>query len=204
MEITFISDTHNLHDKLNLEGGDVLVHCGDVTTWGRRKEFDKFIWWFSRQQYKIKIFVAGNHDFCLEKGDYSIPSDIIYLNSSEVIIDGVKFYGHPYTPIFGNMAFNMAEDDLEIENGKIPIDVDVLITHGPPYGILDKITRGDSVGSVSLRRLFITVKPRISVFGHIHEAYGIFDDGKTMFINCSVHDNLWKGEQRALPIVVYI
>jgi len=206
MEITFISDTHNLHDKLDLAGGEVLVHCGDVTTWGRKKEFDKFIDWFTRQEYKTKIFVAGNHDFCLEEEGWVVPSNIFYLKSSEVIVDGLKFYGHPYTPIYGNMAFNMSEDGLEKENNKVPIDTDVLITHGPPYGILDRTHNGNNVGSASLRRLFLNFNPYINAFGHIHEAYGfrMLDGSRTVFTNCSVHELLWKGDLQTSPVIVNI
>ena len=66
--ITGISDTHNKHNQLEgkLPGGDILIHAGDITSLGRKDEVKRFIKWFSRQEYKYKVFIAGNHDMTFD------------------------------------------------------------------------------------------------------------------------------------------
>lgn len=218
MRITFISDTHNLHDKLNIEPCDVLIHCGDVTTNGTRKELLNFLWWFDEQPAKHKIFIAGNHDFCLDKNkaiDYVTLEDIkhafniIYLNSNFVDIEGVRFYGHPWTPYFGNMAFNTMNDQEDREKvSMIKPDTDILITHGPPYRIMDKTLNGEHVGSKALKEALIRnhgnyLNPKIHVFGHIHECYEAYQEyNGDLHINAANHTWLWKGEPHCPPITV--
>lgn len=211
MRITFISDTHNLHDKLKIEPCDVLVHCGDVTTHGTRKELLNFLWWFDEQPAKYKIFIAGNHDRCLDKNlaaDYVTLEDIrhsfniIYLQSSGVTLDGVKFYGHPYTPIYGNFAFMDNDENLKEHNSLIPVGTDILITHGPPKQIMDLTSGDEQAGSQSLLRRVIKVKPYIHAFGHIHECHGFEYWKNTCFINAANHTWLWKGIPYCPPITV--
>lgn len=218
MKITFISDTHNLHDKLKIEPCDVLVHCGDVTTHGTRKELFAFLKWFEIQPAKHKLFIAGNHDFCLDHNlhrvDYVTYDDIYYRAPSVTYmchtsteIDGAKFYGHPYTPRFGNWAFMLNDDEgLSDYNQAIPEDTDILITHGPPLGILDYslVGEGGHTGSESLLiASMISVKPKVHAFGHIHENYGIQADIQgELFINAANHNWIWKGTPYCPPISV--
>jgi len=118
MKITFISDTHNKHNHLTSKGmgnilgsGDVLVHAGDCTSMGKSHEITNFLNWFSMTDFKHKIFIAGNHDFGFEVhhdiADEFKERGIIYLFDSEVVIDGVKFYGSPWQPEFYDWAFNL-------------------------------------------------------------------------------------------------
>ncbi len=211
MNITVISDTHNLHDRLKLESGDILVHCGDVTTHGSREELFNFLSWFSKQNFEIKIFIAGNHDLCLDKNkhgnSYVSKNEIIryypnllYLHRDRLIVNGIKFYGYPYTLPHLNMAFNLPEKELEIENSKIPMDTDILITHGAPYEILDCTNEEENTGSRSLKEMVCTIKPKIHSFGHIHEGSGKLDFNGTLFINSSVHKVIWKGDYKDLII----
>jgi Icc-related predicted phosphoesterase len=186
MRITFISDTHGKHHELNeqLPGGDVLVHCGDISNVGRLSEIENFLRWFEMQDYEHTIFVAGNHDFGFENTTPAIHTAVsellnsyvvTYLQDSSVTINGVKFYGSPWTPIFNNWAFNMTQDQLKDKWVSIPDDTDVLITHGPPKGILDKTREGLSVGDPDLLQALSRVQPKIHAFGHIHEAAGIYE-----------------------------
>lgn len=213
MKITFISDTHNLHDKLMFEKEmDVLVHCGDVTTHGSRKELYTFLEWFDIQPAKYKIFIAGNHDHCLDKSltadyvtleDIRHSFDVIYLQSSGTILDGVKFYGHPYTSIYSNFAFMDNEENLKEHNKLIPSNTDILITHGPPFGIMDQTTGKEPAGSWSLlNETLIRVTPDIHAFGHIHEGYGIARYGEVLQINAANHTWLWKGTPYCPPVTV--
>lgn len=191
MEITFISDTHGLHDELKLTQGDVVIHAGDITEYGTEEEVEDFLKWFSRQPFKYKIFIAGNHDLFLEECTVSkrrkiIPAGIIYLQNSGVEVEGLKIWGSPVTPYFLGMAFN-AREGKEIKRvwNKILNATDIIITHGPPKGILD-----GGVGSEELLKRVNGVVPIIHCFGHAHECNGIEIKEKTTFINAAMVNNL--------------
>lgn len=190
MRIAFISDTHGQHwnYRLNQELNKifdedpetVLVHCGDISSRGRLVEVKDFIDWFDGLQFRHKIFIAGNHDFLFEDEPDVIQEilldrgkTITYLNDSGIEIDGVKFWGSPVTPRFFNWAFNR-DSDIVNHWAMIPTDTNVLITHGPPYGIFDVTQREfKNVGCNYLRtKLFDLKDLRIHSFGHIHEAHG--------------------------------
>lgn len=220
MLITFISDTHNLHQKLTsyLLGGDVLVHCGDITTHGTRQELYDSLSWFIKLPYKYKIFIAGNHDICLDKNckqqthtifvekselkNWTQGHKIYYLEGDSVEIDNIKFYGHPYTSILGDFAFMRDEENLIRNDSQIPDTTDILITHGPPLGIMDLTTGYEPAGSKSLLKRVKQIKPAIHAFGHIHEGYGMKEDENTLFLNAANHTWLWKGKPNNPPITV--
>jgi len=206
MRIVCISDTHTLQDNMtaDIPEGDVLLHAGDVMNSGYdASDIFYFLDWFGALPHKHKIFIAGNHDRLFEN-DPKAVKDIIdkkngvlksskkkkitYLEDSEIVIDGVKFYGSPYQPEFCNWAFNVNRGpDIKRVWDKIPLDTDVLITHGPPYGILDW-TEYDrlNVGCEMLMPKILEVKPKIHLFGHIHEAYGVKVVDDTTFVNASI------------------
>jgi len=192
MKITLISDTHSKHNQLTLPKGDILIHAGDVSSRGNKREVKNFLNWFSKQDYKYKIFIAGNHDFFFEQENENIiqeiiPENIIYLNDSGIEIEGIKIWGSPIQPTFFDWAFNR-ERGTEIKKhwDLIPNDTDILITHGPPFGILDQTVRGENVGCKELLIRVLEIKPKIHVFGHIHEAYGEAQKHDIKFINASV------------------
>lgn len=192
MQFTFISDTHGLHHQLDLPGGDVLIHAGDISSRGTEDEVIDFLDWFKKQNYQYKIFVAGNHDWFFQRKSVEyieqiIPQSVIYLNDSGVTIQGVKFWGSPVQPTFYNWAFNR-ERGVEINKHwqLIPDDTGILITHGPPKGILDKTIKDQNVGCEELTNQVQQIEPKVHIFGHIHESYGIKQMGKTLFINASV------------------
>lgn len=195
-KIVFISDTHNYHDKVKLPKGDILVHAGDFSGVGHPAEVFNFFSWLSMQSLKFKhiVFIAGNHDKSFEyksswvlKALEQLPENVHYLEDSEVIIDGIKFYGSPWQPEFFNWAFNLPRGkELAEKWAMIPDDTDILITHGPPATILDYTVRDNiNVGCVDLLNRINDVKPKINVFGHIHEGYGYRDINDTLFINAS-------------------
>ena len=191
--IVFISDTHTLHDNLVLPKGDIIVHAGDVASRGSIPEVIDFLEWFSKLPYAYKIFIAGNHDFAFERYLDVMTNllqefpDVIYLQDSAVTVDGIKFYGSPWQPEFYNWAFNLPRGERLAEKwAMIPDDTDVLITHGPPATILDYTERDRiNVGCVDSLKRVTEVKPKIHVFGHIHESYGYRDTNGTTFINAS-------------------
>jgi len=162
MKIGAISDTHNKHHNIKtkeLDKCDVVICSGDISGNGTQKEIESFCKWFGSRKPKHKLLVAGNHDFLFQKEPKKARAicekyGITYLQDYGVVIDGVYFYGSPWQPQFCDWAFNAARDPLDIfyYNGKvktfplikqfwdmIPETTDVLITHGPPYGILDEL-----------------------------------------------------------------
>jgi len=194
MKLCIISDTHMKHKFLDLKEleADVLIHCGDMTGNGGVGAITQFLEWFSAQdQFQHKICVAGNHDWLFEKNPALaktlIPDNVAYLQDDEVIIDGVKFYGSPVQKHFYNWAFNRHETKLKLHWEAIPADTDVLITHSPPYSILDVVPwQGECHGSPSLyMEVMERIKPKIHCFGHIHEGYGMKVLENTKFINAS-------------------
>ena len=194
MKITFISDTHGQHAQLQLQKGDVLVHCGDICNRGTEFEVLQFINWFKEQPFQYKIFIAGNHDWFLENLDKDylekiLPKDVIYLNDSGICIRGINFWGSPIQPTFFNWAFNRDRGEAINKHWQmIPKNTDILITHGPPFGVLDKTIDGRNVGCEDLMLMIKDVKPKIHAFGHIHEANGTAEINETKFINASVLD----------------
>ena len=210
MKIVAISDTHAKHGQITIPECDVLIHAGD---WSHKGEFStiRHIFdWFQKQPAKHIVTIAGNHDFWPEKSAFHFknrildrgPTNIHYLQAdsllfkSHVTIDGVKFWGSPWTPWFHDWAFNFPFKDSFSETAVnhwdlIHKDTDVLITHGPPYQILDKTQEGHYVGCPALKAKIKDIKPKLHIFGHIHEAYGGLDIDETYYVNASqVNRNL--------------
>lgn len=202
LAIDFISDTHGQHEKLTtqLTGGDVLCFCGDQAPGtGDLDQILAFNQWCGKLQYKKIFVIAGNHDFLFQEHSTVIKryiTNYTYLCDEAVTYKGVKFYGSPWQPWFHDWAFNLPRDSDEIANkwAAIPDDTEVLLTHGPPYGILDQTRSGENAGCKKLlERIKELKKLRIHAFGHIHEGrgqdYQDFEDNRNWpvgFINCSV------------------
>lgn len=210
MKIVCISDIHNKQKHINMPEGDVVVCTGDISSRGYDHELKNFIKWYSKLPYKRKVLICGNHDigaeieFSTEFKEWCKDAGIDYLENSEVTIDGVKFYGSPVTPTFGvGWAWNVDRDRIKKYWEAIPSDTGVLLTHGPPYSILDRaFYTNDNVGCYHLFKKVFETKPKLHVFGHIHEQYGTrVIDGIT-FVNACIC-NLGYTPSNA-PIVVEI
>ncbi|MCP4439320.1 MAG: metallophosphoesterase [Aureispira sp.] len=192
MKIVAISDTHGQHHKLDLPTGDVLIHAGDISKKGTLPQVKDFLHWFAQLDFQYKIFIAGNHDFYFEKAAVEdiqnlIPEGIIYLNDSGVEIEGIKIWGSPVQPWYHDWAFNRERgDEIKKHWDLIPDDIDILVTHGPVYGILDTTIRGERVGCKELLSVVQTIKPKTYICGHIHEHYGTHQTEDTLFINASI------------------
>ena len=193
MKIVFISDTHGQHRKLkNLPKADLIIHGGDVSKLGKDHEVEDFIHWFLRLDYAHKIFIAGNHDFYFE--DYSfdfiqkkLTSNCHYLCNNGVEIEGVKIWGSPVTPTFFNWAFNVDRGKpIQKYWNMIPSNTDILVTHGPVGGILDRTTSNINAGCEDLLKTVNKVQPKFHLFGHIHEAYGKEKVNETTYFNGSL------------------
>lgn len=191
-----VSDTHLSHERspLAVPDGDVLVHAGDATRRGTLEEIGLFNQWFSELPHPHKVFVAGNHDFGFEQQPLAaramLDPAVHYLQDAEVTVAGLRIWGSPWQPRFFDWAFNLDRGPVIRAKWRlIPAGVDVVITHGPPMGILDTTVRGTAVGCQDLRdELTARVKPRVHVFGHIHEGHGREDRDGIAFVNASTCD----------------
>ena len=192
MRVVAISDTHGKHDQLKLPEGDVLIHAGDLTTFGTLPGLRDVNEWLGTLKFKTKIIIAGNHDFCLQNLRIKAEQEItnaFYLRDQLIDIDGYTFYGAPWQPKFGGFAFNLKRGNELAEKWRmIPDNIDVLITHGPPFGYGDITREGIRIGCEDLRDAIQSRNIRYHVFGHIHESYGVINPYSTecVYINaCS-------------------
>lgn len=174
MKIVCISDTHGLHNQVKVPDGDLLIHAGDLTNSGTYKEAISALNWISNLPHKHKVVIAGNHDFCFEKGSMPIPDGVTYLENSGVEIEGFKIWGSPITPWFRDWAFNRHRgEEIKKYWDMIPDDTNILITHGPPEGFGDMNLEGKTVGCKDLLfRIEQLNDLNLHIFGHIHEGYG--------------------------------
>ena len=193
-----------------LPDGDVLIHAGDCTSRGTQFELEYFLSWFSAQSHKKKILIAGNHDWIFEKQPklarkLAKDAGVIYLNDQSKKIGGFKFWGSPVQPEFNSWAFNRKRgSDIDKHWNLIPADTDVLITHGPPFNILDStsMTKGP-VGCERLRmHVNERIKPQIHIFGHIHSAHGLTLLHNTIFANVSQLTDYYELRDDYKPIVL--
>jgi Icc-related predicted phosphoesterase len=207
MKITLISDTHNKHNQVTatLPSGDLILHAGDATSMGYKHELQQFMKWYNNLDYTHKIFIAGNHDWGFQE-DPEMTKELLefynkvtYLQDNTTEIDGVKIYGTPWQPEFYGWAFNLPRMGWELEQkwADIPLDTDILVTHGPAWGHLDTV-KGMSVplGCELLTERIKVVKPKIHVCGHIHTGYGYKFDGDTHFFNAAVLDEQYTFTQK--------
>ena len=190
MKILCTSDLHGHWGFLSLPEADVLVVAGDFTVYGRLDEVAQFNLRLATYPFKHKIVIAGNHDWALyekDTRDYArkLITNAHYLEDAGVEIDGVKFWGSPWTPQFFDWAFMLPRWEIHKKWDLIPPDTDVLITHGPPCGQRDSSYSPEPSGCEALRDAVQRVKPKLHIFGHMHEAYGTSFNEHTGFINAS-------------------
>lgn len=206
------------HESLKLKGGDFLFHAGDISYFGQPSEVYPFLEWFAKQPYTHKVFIAGNHDFGFEpisegkicetdgsfyfrgrefmkglQNQYKKAAEdlgITYLNKQGVVLDGVSIYGIPDQPAFCGWAFNYGRGGEYVKQimAAIPDNLDILITHGPPAGILDKVEQhGDyRAGCPVLLQEVLRAKPKFHIFGHLHSGHGKTKQNGTTFINAAI------------------
>jgi Icc-related predicted phosphoesterase len=213
--IVCLSDTHNCNEQIEVPDGDILLHAGDATINGTQYEVEAFLSWYSSLPHKYKIFVAGNHDWLYETENHiaklmTAKFNIKYLQDSFVEIEGLKIYGSPWQPRFFDWAFNLNRGAELAEKWKlIPLDTNILITHGPPHGILDEVPRKffvENTGCEELRKRVETLaefgKLKLHLFGHIHCGYGQDEQFGVKFVNASTCDEEYKPTQP--PIVLEV
>ena len=200
MKFVCISDTHMMHDRVPIPDGDVLIHAGDFSMRGDLVEIAGFNAFLAGLPHKHKVVIAGNHDFLFERGPSLARAALIngiYLQDSEVTIDGVRIYGSPWQPAFMDWAFNLERGPhIKEKWDLIPSGVQILVTHGPPFGYGDEVPQptgaAERVGCADLLQAVKRLQPAYHVFGHVHEGYGITKDEHTTFINASMCDGAYK------------
>ena len=194
MRVVAISDTHNGHWGIDIPDGDLLIHAGDMTTAGTARELFDFGRWLARLPHRHKLVVPGNHDYLFEQ-DLTAALHILeqtgtgarVLIEDEVTIEGRRIWGSPYTPAYHG-CFGYEPDQAFARWTKMPNDLDMAITHGPPLGVMDLTTRGVQAGCPPLLGAVLTARPRCHLFGHIHESRGVVEGTVTTFINAAMLD----------------
>lgn len=197
MKIWHISDTHTYHGLLKVpEDIDMVIHSGDATNprdpYVSEQEMLNFISWFGSLPIKHKVFVAGNHDLCIERNlvtkiDF-MKNGIVYLENDYAEVEGIKIWGSPFTPTFGQgWAFNKKRSALHDIWKEIPDDVDIVVVHGPPKGILDlayhQLNCIEFCGDEALRKRMYLLNPKLCLFGHIHNNEDIINAGTMKLSN---------------------
>ncbi|MCK7548903.1 metallophosphatase domain-containing protein [Marinobacter koreensis] len=192
MRIVCISDTHGMHRQIQVPEGDLLIHAGDSLARGTLDDLEDLDDWLAGLPHRHKILIAGNHDWCFQdepEEARDLLKHACYLQDGGIEIEGFRFWGSPWTPVFFNWAFNLERGEALAERwARIPENLDVLITHGPPAGILDIVpdAKGElSVGCEELATAVENRQPRLHIFGHIHESYGQKRQGNSLFVNAS-------------------
>jgi Icc-related predicted phosphoesterase len=189
LTIVLISDTHELHREIEVPAGDILIHAGDFTMNSRSAEkLIDFNEWLGDLPHAHRVVIPGNHDSVVEDPSRrALITNATLLINASVEIMGLKFWGSPATPLLGE-AFGVVSDMSRAKvYSLIPADTDILVTHGPPYGILDKAPGSDRhEGCHQLLAAVQTLKPMLHVFGHVHEAYGTYSTDDTLFVNAAL------------------
>ncbi len=172
-----ISDLHGYLPEI--PPCDLLLLGGDYNPYRRLP--DQLAWmegpfadWLQRVPAKEIVAVAGNHDFACQTPPKGFLEALRwhYLEDSAIELFGLTIFGSPWTPPFYDWAFMAEEDKIQAKLGLMPNKVDILVTHGPPMGMLDKNKDGQSCGSERLWKKALKAKPRLHIFGHIHEQGG--------------------------------
>ncbi len=210
MRIVCLSDTHGQHGSVAVPDGDVLVHAGDIVANGTSAQIRAFNAWLGELPHAGKVLIAGNHDALFERNPEQARSLITaatYLEDSGAVVAGLRFWGSPVQPWFHDWAFNRARGEAIAHHWRlIPDDTEVLVVHGPPYGLGDCTSRGEMVGCADLRqRIAELPNLRLLVCGHVHEGYGLHrfcaDDGREVLVaNAAICDSQYR--PRRAPIVV--
>jgi predicted phosphohydrolase len=192
MRIVLWSDSHGLHEQCVLPEGDMLIFAGDIGARGTLEELESFNAFLGRLPHPHKIVVAGNRDYFFERRpeeSRNLLTHAEYLQDTEITLGGMRIFGSPWQPPFMNTAFNVPRgESLREKWALLPDGIDILVTHTPPRGIGDRTESGLSVGCADLLDAVQRIRPRLHVFGHVHEAYGEYPRDGIRFCNASVMD----------------
>lgn len=194
LRIACFSDTHTQHEKYqNFDNLDVLIHSGDCSNDGSECEIRTFLEWFALVPVKHKIFVPGNHDKALETNrtfkeemlELAKKHKFHILLNESTLIEGIEFYGSPDIFYAGYrwFAFGKVRSKIEESWNKIPATTQVLITHTPPFGILDESWGEHQGDEILMEKLLYFPRLKAHVFGHIHHSSGHLVRNGINFVN---------------------
>jgi predicted phosphohydrolase len=205
MDLVILGDSHEQHRGVEVPAGDLLIFTGDFTMFSKHlSAIEDFNDWLGELPHPWKLVIPGNHEFFLESdaGRRSLISNATVLIDEEITIDGLKIYGSPMTPLYGGAFGKSSPVDRVRHWQRVPIDVNVLITHAPPYGILDR-----SPGQIERMgdpELMARVKDlpslRLHCFGHVHGAYRRSEKDGVVFVNAALMGSL--GDIDRAPVVL--
>lgn len=199
-----LSDTHNHHRALEVPDGDVLLHAGDFTMNGTEAETRDFAEWFEALPHRRKVLIAGNHDRMFQERPEEARALVHfadYLEDEALEIDGLRLWGSPWQPEFGGWAFGRPAGApmAEVWNAVEGV-VDILLTHAPPKGLMDRIHNGVGIGCAALTEALPGIAPRLHVFGHVHESRGTHLSHARLSVNAATCDHRYRKAHE--PIVV--
>ncbi len=214
MKLVMMADCHS-NLNFSVPKADLLLIAGDMepayytpyysVTLQSNWLNSEFRYWLVEQPVKEAIFVAGNHTWIFEKAKDQVPKmnkNFHYLQDSFIEIFGLKIYGTPWQLKFNNWAFNLTEEELSRKWKLIPDDVDILLCHSPPYGIMDKTSDNIKIGSKSLLKRIKEIKPTLVIYGHNHHKYGIIEKDEIKYINCSLLNEDYKMVRKPIELEI--
>ena len=208
MNIIVISDIHTRWNEVTTSDCDILISCGDYSFRGEEQVVRDFHTWLSKQPAKHVISVQGNHELGVEK-NFPLAKQIVadidpkirFIDEGLVEIEGIKIWCSAITPFYHDWAWNRYRgDEIKRHWDSIPDDIDILVTHGPPHGILDKtLNTGEHVGCADLKdRIDKLPNLRYHCFGHIHEGYGQLIVGQVAYINAAICNEKYKAVNKPI------
>lgn len=197
------SDNHGQDIPIKPASGDVLIIAGDITSTGTAGQTHEALDRIADLKFPKVLLVPGNHDwFFMKKAtkarEMCLDRGITLLIDEGITIERTHFYGSPWQPAFRQWAFNLpSPGPIAAKWDLIPDSTDILITHGPLYGVLDQASQdGTPLGCRELRDRVRRLRPRYHVFGHIHNSYGVMHaclyDHAYIAANVSICDEEYK------------
>jgi Icc-related predicted phosphoesterase len=204
IRIVCISDTHEWHRDVSVPDGDLLIHAGDFTFWNHVSKIQDFNNWLGELPHRYKVVIPGNHDRVFNKDPSmrALITNAVLLINESVRLCGLNIWGSPVT--CDDAAYGHTRRDERAKlYASIPKDTHILVTHGPPFGILDREPGSHRrEGCTELRLAVMQLQPRLHVFGHVHAGYGTYKNETTQFVNAALLG--WTGDLENRPIVLDI
>jgi Icc-related predicted phosphoesterase len=194
------SDIHGNIKDIEIPECDILLIAGDIGRHGRQIYKDAnwlgydFNPWLEKQPAKHIVMTPGNHDIIFQDALKLVPKLSCNVLIDELVeIEGLKIYGSPWQTRFYDWGFNLTEDKLKLVWDKIPADIDILLVHSPPFGIMDMTQHPGypckRIGSRSLAERIKVIRPKYVVFGHNHGEPGVIERDGITYINATLVDD---------------
>lgn len=215
MKIVCLSDLHGMLPQI--PECDLLLLAGDYCPTSRREQEDWFNRYFRRWLIETRVYcteivgIGGNHDWGLADNIYlgkNLPWT--YLHDTSTAINGLNIYGTPYQRRFFDWAFNLDEPELDKKFDSVPEGTDIILTHGPAFGIGDEtIHRGalthnnERIGSKRLLERALEINAKLVVYGHNHSGVGVYKVENTTFVNASYVNESYRPNGKS-PFIVEI